>query len=123
LKFGCEVEELRTGDKEFFIHQENVCERPEEDVVFLTDKVLSPQEFDEIDFKEWYKIIGRPIRLSDVLRMSIINVDKKFKTKEIRKTNYTVQTLEILARWNLEKDDLNDQSEETIDFLLTLINN
>lgn len=64
--------------------------------------------------------IGRPIRLSDILNCSgkknvgnhlAINEQSSFwffNGHSLEPTKY---------KWNLEKDNLNDQSQETIDFL------
>lgn len=71
-------------------------------------------------------ILGRPIRLADVLlaiRLCRHEVTFDF---QIEPQNFAIccDTLEEDTRvvfWNLHKDDLSLQSEETIDFLYSLI--
>lgn len=57
-------------------------------------------------------IIGRPIRLSDVL----LAIEKAFENR----LGVSQRKFETLEKWNLRNDDLNDQSGETINFLAEL---
>lgn len=62
------------------------------------------------DMKEDVEILGRPIRLADVL---LTGADG-FGAKNV---------LDLTIYWNLRKDSLEDQSEETIDFIYQLLAN
>lgn len=61
--------------------------------------------------KEIKRILGRPIRLADVLLAS-------FNTKEAYPEN---GVLIIVSKWNLSDDNLDHQSEETKQFLIDLL--
>ena len=77
---------------------------------FTKEEMLSSlKEIDIINPQFITNIIGRPIRLADVL--GTVYPD------EITNTH-----LAIVARWNLKQDDLTLQSQETIDFLYSLLN-
>jgi hypothetical protein len=72
-------------------------------------------------YPQWFKIIGRPIRLADVLLAigkvglkAHINQDGYFPTKSGNTTT--------LNYWNLRTDDLTQQSDECIDFLYMILN-
>lgn len=76
------------------------------------------------------KIIGRPIRLADVLlalqknkSYNLIAVDEygTFYSDEKDVGFDIVQVDGQNIEWNLEQDDLSKQSEETIDFIFNLI--
>jgi hypothetical protein len=69
------------------------------------------------------EIVGRPIRLADVL----LAMDK-FASSAIHVDNhgcfFFASAHDVLAptkAWNLRNDDLNEQSEETINFLADLL--
>lgn len=69
-----------------------------------------------------YELVFRDIRLADVL----LALELKFKKNEyIRKfrplLGPTDQEKEAKTRWNLRKDSLTEQSDETIDFLHSLL--
>lgn len=72
--------------------------------------------------KDWFsifppeKIIGRPIRLADVLNLPDSFTDK-YSNKENKELLW-----KLCANWNLLQDDLTLQSQETIDFLYSLLN-
>ena len=68
-----------------------------------------------MDFEIGCKNLGRPIRLADVLITAI---------PKSGSLNFLIQdghAEEILKSWNLSKDSLDDQSEETINFLANLL--
>jgi hypothetical protein len=58
--------------------------------------------------------INRPIRLADVLRA-------QDKVLPFRK-GYMGKMTDTVLKWNLRADDLEKQSEQTIDFLHELLN-
>jgi len=61
-------------------------------------------------------IIGSPIRFGDVL----LTLEKNLRPSlQLEKYWQTVHAL--IAFWNLRKDDLNEQSEETLDFIASLL--
>ncbi len=73
---------------------------------------------------ELKEIIGRPIRLADVL----LAIEKKYKDKYrvtsqgvFENYNPLLQRHVVNETWNLLKDDLTQQSDETIDFLFELL--
>lgn len=61
----------------------------------------------------------RPIRLADVL----LALDGLRKNEPYSKTqrNFEAVTLGYTKGWNLRKDDLIEQSDETIEFIATLL--
>lgn len=68
-----------------------------------------------------FEILGRPIRLSDVLR-AISSLDLRFFDHCHLTLGGTVCLMTGKdIYWNLTKDDLNLQSQETIDFLAELL--
>ena len=64
-----------------------------------------------------FEIIGRPISISDVLRVmgGVLNGSCSCLFKKSDLDNF------IFRKWNLEEDDINKQSEDTIDFLYNLL--
>jgi hypothetical protein len=60
------------------------------------------------DLASSWTILGRPIRLADVL-LAFCEIDKE--------SDY----IEIVRTWNLRADDLREQSEEKIKFLYNLL--
>ncbi|HEY1757932.1 MAG TPA: hypothetical protein VGG72_21360 [Bryobacteraceae bacterium] len=85
---------------------------------------LLVNDFYDCEFSEGtdeIRIIGRPIRLADVLLAAIgkglaVNTIGVFMSDEEGIMPHTFR-----AAWNLRKDDLNEQSEETINFLAELL--
>ncbi len=77
--------------------------------------------------KKEYKILGRPITLADVL----IAIEEEIKTQaesehSENQANYYQQHIGlaysfILEKWNLQKDNLDDQTDETKKFLTDLL--
>jgi len=122
LKFGCIFEHTWCGEKTINI----ISSKPEPSMnqILLRVPTIDGNTWDfEIPFQKEYKILGRPIRLADVL----LAIGKKQEIKP-RLELWSVQ-LEMMftrnernnAMWNLLKDSLSDQSSECIDFLYELL--
>ena len=119
LEFGCEVK-YRNQEETYRFIMENplvcvqcVCTTGVH-IEGLSDK--SPQSFCKHRFEEWFEIIGRPIRLADVLNLPDSFTDK-YSNKENKELLW-----KLCTNWNLLQDDLTLQSQETIDFLYSLLN-
>lgn len=69
---------------------------------------------------EWFKILGRPITLSDVLLADIAFIDEETLPGNHRKELYTNHSLLILSKWDLKKD-FDGQSDEFKQFLYDLL--
>lgn len=69
---------------------------------------------------EIVEILGRDIRLADVL---LAIKDRVVKTDYLSRTYEEIQdlTYNIIIRWNLKQDRLEDQSPETIEFIYNLL--
>ena len=67
------------------------------------------------------EILGRPIRLADVLLADMKRVDDKCAEKDCRKKEYPIGALKILSKWDLKDDNLDHQSEECKQFLINLL--
>lgn len=104
LKFGCEVEVKSKKADNFKLL---VSEIVDENCFKCSQGIF----WESID----YEIIGRPIRLSDVLM--VINY-RDFKVK-----NDWVYLGDAMQTrfWNLKDDNLDNQSEETKQFLISLL--
>lgn len=111
LKFGCEVEDFSGVWKVIKIAHNGVLAWNGAGVHYI--------------YK--YKILGRPIRLADVL----LAMDAKSNTPEglhFPEENQ-VQTPalyiigDVINRWNLKDDNLDNQSQECKDFLINLLVN
>lgn len=65
----------------------------------------------------------RPIHLADVLLALIESVDVKHHphSPKTRDREYTSGTLRICGKWNLRQDSLDQQSDETVTFLHSLL--
>ena len=108
LKFGCKVK----GSRHDIIGQVYVNTGDRIEVMFGCD--MDAYEIDSTHFE----IIGRPIRLADVLWA--INMPIKYHTKT---PTVKIELCKLLSSWNLLKDNLEDQSEETVTFISNLIKN
>lgn len=124
LVFGCELEVqnyfvtvLLIQDRRGFVWLDK-----EESNMDFYGFAKSPLYFDE---KHITKIIGRTIRLADVL-LAIENM-KITREELVQKLGIDTPQMamylvgKIVQSWNLLKDDLTQQSEETIDFLYELL--
>lgn len=106
LEFGCDTDyglfvgEDKENSEYHFVKQDKVGS---EDNVFYLEDVAG------------VKILGRPIRLADVL-VVINKMAAKDKIKSIFQTRN-----DICATWNLLDDNLDHQSEETKQFLISLL--
>lgn len=65
--------------------------------------------------KDEIEIIGRPIRLADVVE-AMMESPKILPSRAEKIFGYTV-----ITKWNCLKDDLREQSEETLAFLASLL--
>lgn len=120
LKFGCEVqrdEEVLTFISDYYF--EGIGDRQWKKVT-LRGEAGNVFEMAEMDLSK-YKVLGRPIRLADVLLAMIAETDRQTTNKEIRKMNYSQRTLKILAKWNLKDDNLDHHSDEIKQFLIDLL--
>ena len=119
LKFGCEVEyehRIRTyddGETKGKIKLRAIVSGKTKDKnrICITTKMGkgSHQRY----WLEGMKIIGRPIRLADIVLMILENVEGYARNNKILKV--------ALFMWNLEDDNLDHQSKETINFIYGLI--
>jgi hypothetical protein len=136
LKFGCEFEFPNSGNKmERWIvtssygsvdmldnHQSiSIYARRIDDVhsdIFSWD---SPEDFEETGqtFYDFAKILGRPIRLADIL----LAIDKRYDGNHFATaaSNGWLHFEGIRGFWNLKDDNLDHQSEETKQFLIELL--
>lgn len=113
LKKGCVI-------KDFFkfygtiinvekYHEESNCY----DVAFKTPEL----HIDRSPAKDHWEIIGRPIRLADVLLVLFESpASKLLKIKTIQQLYQSIG-----LHWVLTKDNLEDQSDETIAFIFNLL--
>lgn len=120
LKFGCAV----SGQG---IDRGLVIDRTEPGTVVRVE--VGNYKVEEIVKADWLhtmKILGRPIRLADVL----LAYHKKFLPKEDLMLKAVVDHVlnkihkdmwSIVANWNLLDDNLDHQSEQTINFLWGLL--
>ena len=89
----------------------------------IGERKVSFETFEESD-RTGFEIIGRPVRLADVLNVLRVRGDKWYETHN--STTETVKYIsliqEIVCHWNLLQDDLTQQSEPTLDFIYSLLN-
>lgn len=120
LKFGCEVSYEGWECILLDVPRQNPAMW-----VLAQSKTLPDEETDGEVYIPDCEIIGRPIRLADVLLA--IGKDEKdiyFKNSDTTIPKWKIIHSDITGSsigWNLLKDDLTLQSDETIDFLSTLI--
>jgi hypothetical protein len=79
--------------------------------VFLTDsdpEIIWQQPFNDLD------ILGRPIRFTDVLLVIKPNLTNSHHDQHVLKTI-------VDEKWNLRFDCLDDQSDECLEFLVSLL--
>jgi len=117
LEFGCEVD---TGVKRIVLEKrDNVIQTYSGGIVF-TNKVEQLGNFE---------ILGKPITLAVVLRAierkNECNSNPKYweDMASLVKEVYIDGVWQKNPRWNLSKDNFNDQSEETKAFIGGLLNN
>lgn len=128
LKFGCEVL-LKDFEKDFPNYVGIYAGRRwnkeiDKEVDLVVHKKSGHRHLVQMDKK--YEILGRPIRLADVL----LAIDQKYSDGNIRFVsdggyfwNWDLETSpnEYGAIWNLKDDNLDNQSEETKSFLYELL--
>jgi hypothetical protein len=75
--------------------------------------------FVDLDRNDSIEVLGRPIRLADVL----LALNETRKDKTFKKTMSEIEALLFHNpfRWNFRNDDLSAQSEKTISFLAGLL--
>lgn len=93
-------------------------------------KVLNPWNRDDTD--DLFEIIGQPLHLADLLlaisgtggRGGIISIETP-DAKEFDIEDYYVDTMvaKILSDYNLQNDNILNQSDELCEFCLELLNN
>ena len=112
LKFGCEYKSIEFGYKAVYLG---------DSFVWLLEDERMTADYDIIKRKRDFKILGRPITLADVL----IAMDNKYSGVRyyvtLRGGFIKVGTSWIQTTWNLQKNNLDDQSEETKKFLTDLL--
>lgn len=120
LKFGCKVE----FDKSYC---EYTCVGKDEDYyTYWKDKGDDERHNFTVSERDGWKpieIIGRDIRLADVLYVIKQNIHEKESRHQLAKVSMSDQVNRLLYtnRWNLLKDNLEDQSEDTISFIHNLL--
>lgn len=111
LKFGCEilVETSRAGIQKTTITN------------FMSAGGFMTLNFGPILEGKITEILGRPIRLADVLLAIEHQINNISLNGPIFDRAAEIPMADILNRWNLRKDSLEDQSEETIEFLYPIL--
>ncbi len=119
LKFGCEVEVL-FDDSDFYgkvkpewIRRPIYKVSEKKAVVYIVDPPFPNNAIDVSDknLKEEFRILGRPIRLSDVLYA----ISKGSRFPMMHQEDF------VAKFWNLLDDNLDHQSEECKQFLYDLL--
>ena len=122
LKFGCEVEVEK--EKGFILQKYPISppllnEQSTYDI-WLRDACGVVERY-----KSWFKILGRPIRLADIL-LAIQKQEKDNKNKWTNKSQISLleESIKLLftdkIKWDLTKD-LDNQSDETKQFLQDIL--
>ena len=116
LEFGCEV---IFNTRKLFITGHALSDEKQ---VLIGDKFESKYFVKKSDLE----IIGRPIRLADIVlalhtKLSPTQdlIFKEIADKVIQ--DIRNQIMEVVVRWNLKNDNLENQSEETLQFLAELL--
>lgn len=139
LKFGCEFyqKHRKTGEvlsdavyvfvgRGIDVRETSFCltNRYAGDAIGCYDGYASYEVQSEKNMAGYIEIIGRPIRLADVL----LALNRKSNTSGYWAVDTTGAWLDmrksvrhIMSEWNLRKDSLDEQSEETISFLYELL--
>lgn len=108
LALGCEFER--------FDEIYRICGRKEKEGVYLVNdgKVWTKEM---LEMSRGITIIGRPIRLADVLNCLWLG---EFDS-EIMLKNEQEKCHQICIMWNLRNDSLTEQSDETLSFIANLL--
>jgi hypothetical protein len=112
LKFGCEIEYMPTGRKDVFLNGSGTFWA----VHVFALGAAQPEE------SIFYKILGRPITLADVL--FILSDLHSFVCSPVGACSLLVETKEDKPRsfsWNLLNDNLDHQSQECLDLLASIL--
>ena len=142
LKLGCEVKMLLGdwhGEIAYVEYQCGKCSKhklykncnedcyPDDAVTVVTNPEEEPIEWVLLNNGKDFEVLGRPIRLADVLlaigNRGILKVNNLGGFSVFN--DYIGGKAEwvdvAMPRWNLLKDDLTEQSPETIDFIHSLL--
>jgi hypothetical protein len=114
LKFGCELIDKKTGDKNIIFDDYN----------YNAKLLTGCNVLEKGAIYSWYKILGRPITLEDVL-IALDKVNQKIlwatdEEREDEKQLITKELAYLLAEWEWGKP-LDEQSDETLSFLTKLL--
>jgi hypothetical protein len=113
LKFGCEVKLIVRGDSGFII--EKLPSEAKQAYIYWNWGSSEARVLFEDDFK----ILGRSIRLADVL---LAIPDRAGEQISCNQNAVFMKGKECLwVKWNLKDDDLDHQSEDTKKFLIDLL--
>lgn len=131
LKFGCELlrKTLRDGWQSIYYVLTTAGQGRPEGHIWISSipfgSMVIDMTKDEISNGGEFEIIGRPIRLSDVIVALSKQSKGYFFTQDgdIPDEEYTIkrETLRVLYHWNCEDDNLSHQTEETISFLHAIL--
>lgn len=131
LEFGCEVKIL-TDDSDFYGIAPKEWQRVK--VIKVSPKkavinVMWQFPNSEVDYEsriqaKELKILGRPIRLADII-YSLSKFSLRFDTTGFSSASLYLAhlTLQVLSNYNLKNDDIELQSQELIDYLTNLLCN
>lgn len=111
LKFGCEVRLKVRGDQGVIIEALRIPSNGPRGFVYWNKDMGEVR----VLFADDFEILGRPIRLADVL----LAIDTQGKS------HHEVNGDECFlcsGLWNLRQDDLSLQSEETLNFIASTLN-
>lgn len=114
LEFGCWIKNKKTGSKWIYLGTDG-----EVVGIFDLDRELMAQP-DWSDFQEEFKIIGRPIRLADIL-LAINKEHDSFMPHTKKEEMYFQYKREGGFVWNLKAGDITLQSDETVDLVFNLL--
>lgn len=136
LKFGCEIKMLwgdYHGENAWVEYKCGKCRKHKlskncRDTCYDDgdiDDAVSVVQYPEDEPKEWvllsdgkdYEIIGRPIRLADVL----LAIRGDLTSKEQEFDIYKQVIITIVGMWIKNPDDLSLQNKETIEFISNLL--
>lgn len=122
LKFGCEIHyemfpmrTIRTGIAMYGVGNKEIC--------VMHEGLIPDFIYEKRDLK---KILGRPIRLADVLLalQSNTRIEKTVLMMNLPGTfAYSDAEHHVIARWNLKNDNFEHQSDHTKQFLIELLVN
>lgn len=88
-------------------------------VINLTEPKTKWYTEGQLKYTQAFKIIGRDVKLSDLLytiKSICLSVDGRDEYAEAYNSKN-----ELVRFWNLLKDSLNDQSDECVDFIYSLL--